>query len=143
MNAYAAVIGRIHKELGDLDRLVSRAQDLEALATRTGQLEVLDGVALNLHAFYASVERIFESVARDVDGGLPSGPEWHRELLVQMSASLPGDREPVIGDVTAACLDDYRGFRHVVRNAYTFKLAGRARAAAGARAAGLRPCPTL
>jgi hypothetical protein len=29
--------------------------------------------------------------------------------------------KPLIGDETQAALDEYRGFRHVVRNVYTFK----------------------
>ncbi len=56
----------------------------------------LDGVALNLHGFYAGVERIFEEIAREIDGSLPAGPEWHRDLLLQMSAEVAGTRPPVI-----------------------------------------------
>lgn len=51
---------------------------------------------------------------------MPSGPEWHRDLLFQMSGAITDVRPPVLGDETRACLDAYRGFRHVVRNVYTY-----------------------
>lgn len=91
-------------------------------ATRTGDDGYLDGVALNLHGFYAGVERIFEDIAREMDEGTPSGPDWHQSLLLQMSAKITGIRSPVIRQETRYCLDEYRGFRHVVRNVYTFNL---------------------
>ena len=53
---------------------------------------------------------------------MPQGPDWHRALLLQMSASVDEIRPPVIRPETRFCLDEYRGFQHVVRNVYTFNL---------------------
>ncbi len=39
-----------------------------------------------------------------------------------MSAKLKDIRPAVISRETRRCLDQYRGFRHVVRNVYTFTL---------------------
>ncbi len=39
-----------------------------------------------------------------------------------MSAEIRDRRPAVISRETRACLDNYRGFRHVVRNIYTFNL---------------------
>jgi hypothetical protein len=39
-----------------------------------------------------------------------------------MAAEVGSIRPPVIGERTRDCLDEYRGFRHVVRNVYTFNL---------------------
>lgn len=39
-----------------------------------------------------------------------------------MSAELKEVRPGVISRTTRHCLEEYRGFRHVVRNIYTFKL---------------------
>ncbi|HFD40626.1 MAG TPA: hypothetical protein ENJ31_12355 [Anaerolineae bacterium] len=67
MNAeYAALAGRIRQSLPDLARLVGRAELLMDKARRSGDSDYLDGVALNLHGFYAGVERIFEDIARNV-----------------------------------------------------------------------------
>jgi len=41
----------------------------------------LDSAALNLHGFYSGLERLFELIARHVDGAIPSGETWHRDLL--------------------------------------------------------------
>jgi hypothetical protein len=81
-----------------------------------------DAVALNLHAFYSGVERIFEDIARTIDASLPIGPDWRVDLPTQMAADLLPVRPAVISRETRACLDSYRGFRHIVRNVYTFSL---------------------
>ncbi|MCK5339886.1 MAG: hypothetical protein KAJ60_02370, partial [Desulfobulbaceae bacterium] len=47
---------------------------------------------------------------------------WHHNLLLQMSGELKSVRPPVISRETRHCLDEYRSFRHVVRNIYTFNL---------------------
>ena len=39
-----------------------------------------------------------------------------------MSADFPRVRPAVLQLTSRACLDEYRGFRHVIRNVYTFKL---------------------
>lgn len=56
------------------------------------------------------------------DGSTPQGPGWHRDLLLQMSGEISGRRPPVISRATRHCLDEYRSFRHIVRNIYTFNL---------------------
>ncbi len=117
-----AVATRIRAELTELERTVQRTERLFSKAQTSGDEDYLDGVALNLHGFYAGVERILEEIAREIDGSLPTGPEWHRNLLMQMSAEMSNIRPPVIGRSTRDCLDEYRGFRYVVRNVYTFNL---------------------
>ena len=120
--AYIALIGRINRVSQDLEKVVSRAKSLMDKAQRTGDDGYLDGVALNLHGFYAGVERIFEDVARTLERDVPRGPGWHHDLLLQMAAEIDAIRPPVIKAETRNCLDEYRGFRHVVRNVYTFNL---------------------
>jgi hypothetical protein len=118
----SALAGRIRTELDELKRVISRTEYLLTKAKQNSDEDYLDGVALNLHGFYAGIERIFEEIAREVDRSLLSGPDWHRNLLNQMSAEVANSRPPVIRRQTRDCLDEYRGFRHVVRNVYTFNL---------------------
>jgi hypothetical protein len=120
--AYIALTGRIKRVLQDLDKVVIRAQSLMDKAQRTGDDGYLDGVALNLHGFYAGIEKIFEDIARTLEKDIPDGSGWHQDLLLQMTAELSPIRPPVISEDTRDCLDEYRGFRHVVRNVYTFNL---------------------
>jgi hypothetical protein len=122
VNEYSVIAARLEQEIVDLDRVISRAEELWGKSQKSGDDGYLDGVALNLHGFYAGAERIFEEIARNVDETVPAGSDWHRVLLVQMSATIDGVRPAVISQNTRFCLDEYRGFRHVVRNVYTFNL---------------------
>lgn len=117
-----SLAARIQASLPDVEHVVDRAQFLLAQAKTYDDDGYLDGVALNLHGFYAGIERIFEDIARTMEGEVPQGPEWHRDLLLQMAAKVNSIRPAVISSSTRKCLDEYRGFRHVIRNVYTFNL---------------------
>ena len=119
---YLLLAARIEQTIADLDGLVSRAQMQLEKAKLQDDDSHLDGAALNLHGFYTGVEKVFEDIARTVNNTVPSGSEWHRQLLLQMSTDLDPIRPAVIQPETQRCLDEYRTFRHVVRNVYTFNL---------------------
>ena len=76
---------------------------------------------MNLHDLYAGLERVFRQIAATVDGSVPSGKEWHRELLRQMTVNLPDIRPQVLSAESANTIDEYLSFRHVVRNVYAFE----------------------
>ncbi len=83
----------------------------------------VDSVALNLHGAYAGVERLLELIARHVDGEMPDGATWHRDLLRFMARDQGDLRPAVVSESTAEGLDELRRFRHLVRNVYTIELA--------------------
>jgi hypothetical protein len=120
MSEQTALAGRIRGYLEELEKVVDRAVLLSTKAINSGDDGYWDGVALNLHSFYSGAERIFEDIARSFDGNVPSGPDWHLGILVQMSTEVPKQRPPVISSEVHYMLDEYRGFRHVVRNVYAF-----------------------
>jgi hypothetical protein len=74
-----------------------------------------------LHDFYAGLERLFQQIAAVVDRSVPTGYEWHRDLLRQMSMALTPVRPQVLSTKTSKALDEYLRFRHVVRNIYAFE----------------------
>lgn len=78
----------------------------------------VDSAALNLHAFYSGAEKIFETIAEQLDQTRPKGENWHLELLRQMTVDLGNLRPAVISRERVKELDEYRRFRHVVRNIY-------------------------
>lgn len=118
----SVLAARILSEFRELSVLVERAvQGLERAKKRNDDY-YMDGVALNLHGFYSGLERIFERIALAVDGSVPSGVNWHRELLTQMAIEIPDVRPAVISSELEGNLEEYRGFRHVVRNVYTYRL---------------------
>lgn len=120
--SYLALSARIAKELQELEHVVERCLDIWQQSEASGDDRYIDGVALNLQSFYTGLERIFELAIAEVDQAMPSGANWHQELLRQAATSIPDLRPALISDATRDALDRYRGFRHVVRNIYSFDL---------------------
>lgn len=112
---------RIRLEMADLELTVDRAVAGVIRAKQYQDDIYLDAIALNLHAFYTGLERIFEKIAVVVDGQPPQGANWHKVLLLRMGREVSGLRPAVISEEIVTFLDEYRGFRHVVRNIYTYK----------------------
>ncbi|MFZ1240058.1 MAG: hypothetical protein WAV74_17430 [Anaerolineae bacterium] len=119
---YRTIAGRIRAESQELARVVERTDRIWQQALTSSDDYYVDATALNLHGFYAGLERLLEIIADGVDQAKPGGAHWHDELLRQMAAEIPGVRPPVLSQETRERLDRYRGFRHVVRNAYTYNL---------------------
>lgn len=119
---YRTIAGRIRAESQELARVVERTDRIWQQALTSTDDYYVDATALNLHGFYAGLERLLESIADGVDQAKPGGAHWHDELLRQMAAEIPGVRPPVLSQETRERLDRYRGFRHVVRNVYTYNL---------------------
>ena len=123
MNPQAAILlARIDTELSELRRVVDRTQQAWDKAVKQDDDFYLDSVALNLHAFYSGLERIFEKLASTIDRDVPTAANWHQELLTQMQTEIPSIRPAIISPQLKEALEDYRGFRHVVRNVYTYHL---------------------
>lgn len=122
MSEYSALAGRIRTSLRDVQNSVDRALQLSDKAHKSNDDGYWDGVALNLHGFYTGVEHIFEDIARTLEKSVPASAEWHMDLLTQMAGEIEGVRPAVISRESRACLDEYRGLRHVVRNVYAFNL---------------------
>jgi len=119
-----ALVGRIRQAISDLENVIGRAERHSNRAKTSNDDEHLDGVALNLYGFYTGLESIFEDIAKNFEESLPSGSNWHKELLLQISAEMNTLRPAVIRIETRRCLDEYRSFQHIVRNVYTFNLRG-------------------
>jgi hypothetical protein len=121
---YRELVERIRGEMQDLDHVAQRSiQSWSRVQRVSNEQDVyLDSVALNLHSFYSGLERLFELIARHMDRALPSGESWHRDLLLQMAREVAEVRPAVIDRDSASTLDEFRRFRHLVRNVYTMNL---------------------
>ncbi|HMQ56092.1 MAG TPA: antitoxin [Anaerolineae bacterium] len=121
-----ALAQSIRQELAELARTVSTIMHhwQRAQVEPSDQDAFLNSVALNLHSFYGGLERIMELIAIEMDGGALGGEAWHSELLRQMALALPGTRPAVLSDQTKQQLDEYRKFRHRIRNIYATQLDG-------------------
>ena len=120
--AYRAIAGRIRSELQELAHVTERTQRIWRQAAISTDDYHVDATALNLHGVYAGLERLFEIIADGVEQAKPTGSRWHDDLLRQMTIEIPNVRPPVLSQETRQQLDRYRGFRHVVRNVYTYNL---------------------
>ena len=121
---YAVLASRIRQDLDEIQRVVERVERA-VQAQRQGTAEqdlLLDSAALNLHDFSSGLEGIFQRIASSVDQSVPSGSDWHRELLQQMTVEVPDLRPQVISTGVASAVDEFLRFRHVVRHVYAFEL---------------------
>jgi len=122
----SSLVNRIQIELLNIKTIVERinmySQLFDDKSDKVSQDVLSDGLALNLHSFYTAVERIFEFIAKTIDGDLPTGDKWHKILLEQMLVDVPQVRPAVITDRTLKELDEFRRFRHVIRSVYAYEL---------------------
>jgi len=124
---YEVPQGRIREERDNIrcleDELVQggilpeQADQVIPALTATDSL-ALRSIGSILHDFHNAAESIFEVIARDIDGSLPTHADGHRSLLTQMSLPLNTRRPCVLRKETVAALDEFRAFRHVFRNVF-------------------------
>jgi hypothetical protein len=122
-----AKLDRIASELesstANLSRLASRNRDGdldEIISRETG---------LTLHNIYNGIEQILEDVARDIDGGQPSGMNSHSDLIDQLQVETYL-RPAVVGKAIFDDVKDLMKFRHAFRHGYgmsmrAFEIAGK------------------
>ena len=113
----------IQVELERLGRLESGINQVQQEMRITPELATIfyESIALKLHNFYTGCERIFQLIASELNGILPSNYDWHKRLLNRMGVEREG-LPPVLSQDTISRLQDYLGFRHIVRNLYGFEL---------------------
>jgi hypothetical protein len=121
---YQELSDRIRGTLPDIDRVVERILRAWPRARESSEAQdvYLDAVALNLHSFYSGLERLFELIAGRIDRSIPSSEAWHRNLLFRMGQEIQGVRPAVVSVDHIGKLDEFRRFRHLVRNVYTINL---------------------
>ncbi len=83
----------IEQELALLQELMIQVAQILELIYKTDNQNIrsglISGLALHLHSFYTGAERIFYNIARDIDDKLPTGSNWHQELLRQINVEIP------------------------------------------------------
>lgn len=98
---FAVIAARINEELLNISRLQNELKEkgfsgsprAVKLAVAQADSFAIRGIGSVLHDFYVAIENVFEVIARDIDERLPSGENWHQELLRQMGvpARVPED----------------------------------------------------
>jgi len=115
--------GDIEIELAKLSKLATQLQRTQQILQQENDYTELfyKSLAFDLQSFYTGCERIFSLIAKELNGGIPKGEAWHRQLLERMGA-VAEERGVVISAETARALDEFLKFRHVVRSIYGFDI---------------------
>lgn len=78
-------------------------------------------VGAMLHSLYNGIENILKRIGIAVDGGVPRGDTWHRDLL-DRSAVPALNRPAVVSTSLHDQLEVYLRFRHRFRHSYSYDL---------------------
>ena len=113
---------RIRQETTSVRDIIKKIINAWKQFKKTSDTCYLDSVALNLQNFYTAIEKIYTIIGKNIDKTIPEGSNWHSEILDQMTLEIKGVRPAVVSKNTKSKLEEYLGFRHVVRNVYSFNL---------------------
>lgn len=114
-----AVLTRLRQEISeDREAMSVRLAELDEAASRLDESPWASHAAVALHGWYTALEAALERVARTLDGDVPQGERWHRDLLSQVTVEVKGVRPAVLPRALLPELLELLGFRHFFRHAY-------------------------
>ena len=112
------VSGEIESERAGLEKLMSEFHDLP----HVDESYILRAKASIFHDFYTAVERTMRLIAEELNGGVPKGEQWHKQLLVDMTLDLEDLRPPVFSKELFERVLPFLRFRHLFRTMYGYEL---------------------
>ncbi|MHA1378611.1 MAG: hypothetical protein ACTSRG_09535 [Candidatus Helarchaeota archaeon] len=113
----------IEFEIKRIENLLTKYNNLlEKVKKEDPNFIELGSLAMLLHSYYNGLENIFSRIAKKIDGHLPKGEFWHKELLDQMASQSDRRKYIVLKPETYEDLKEYLGFRRFSRHAYAFEL---------------------
>ncbi|MGB3294039.1 MAG: nucleotidyltransferase domain-containing protein [Phormidesmis sp.] len=121
-NTYLALQQRLKDELAAIQQTVDTLVEVIAQADTVAEIIVTPALASYIEDFYTGCERLAERVVVTLDGGLPTGENWHQQLLQQVAEPGGYERPPLWERSLLQELDEYRRFRHRVRHLYNLDL---------------------
>ena len=120
-NPRAALKSRLTTEIAALEPITAGlAEGLNRAGEQPDQFATR-ALASYVDDFYSGIERICERVAITLNGDLPTGEQWHRDLLYQMGQRRD-NRPPLFSQNLLSDTDEYRRFRHRLRHIYGYEL---------------------
>jgi len=119
---FNGLLADVERELKNLESVVKEAAEILQNLSGKPSKTIIRACASILHDFYGGVEKIFERIANEIDGGAPRGYDWHLQLLQRMLSPIPDCRPQIINADLGEGLDEFMRFRHVFRHPYGFQL---------------------
>ena len=119
-------LARLASELAaDRSTIAKLGQDTKSCASSitptTTDPAALALLAVDIHRWYTGLETALERVERTF-GSLPSGGDWHFELLCGAALDIAGVRPPILPAAVIGPLREVLRFRHFFRHAYAVEL---------------------
>jgi uncharacterized protein YutE (UPF0331/DUF86 family) len=109
-------IARAERELAQMEQYY----DGHSLEMAEGDWGAMSAVSLGIHNVYNVIEDILLSIARDVDGSVPTDASTRQNIVGQMAADVAGTRPALLDLDLHKALTELQGFRHLVRHTYGF-----------------------
>ncbi len=103
------------REFEVMQRKVQRYESAEDTEDKDSHVRASAGC---VHGIYSGMEKILKDLINHIDGVLPTGDDWHIQLLRRAKYANEGVRPAIISEATFQSLDTLRGFRHVFRGRY-------------------------
>ncbi|MFZ5452009.1 MAG: hypothetical protein ACOZF2_09105 [Thermodesulfobacteriota bacterium] len=113
----AILLGFLNNQTELIQRIL---QDIQL--TEPDSREKVSHLGYLLHNLYCALEDIFREVAQTFENQREDPARYHRELLKRMHCEIPQIRPPLLTSRSYPLLNELRGFRHVFRHAYDYKL---------------------
>jgi hypothetical protein len=98
-------------------RAASKDAALAGLATAAREDREL-AIGKHLHDAISALERALERLIQDIDGDLPRGRSFHRDLLDRAARAMPDRRPAILLPETRRDLGLLLSFRHAFRHSY-------------------------
>jgi hypothetical protein len=113
-------VKNIEFQISEIDILIKQYKELIEITKEPNLIEItaLAGV---LHSFYNGIESILKFVYKNQSKELPSGDNWHKQLIDQLF-DLKENEKLIFPLSLKDTIDNYRNFRHFYRHSYTFHL---------------------
>lgn len=103
------------RECDIMKRKLARFEHVMDAEDKDSHLRAIAGC---IHGVYTGIEKILKTVIKYFDGELPTGEDWHIQLLLRARYPNEAVRPAVISEAAYRALDSLRGFRHIFRSAY-------------------------
>jgi hypothetical protein len=108
-------VREIDREFEVLQKKIERFESARDIEEKDSHLRAAAGC---IHGVYGGMEKILRNLVRHFDGVLPSGDDWHIQLLRRAKYPNEGVRPAIISEQTFVSLNIIRAFRHIFRGAY-------------------------
>jgi hypothetical protein len=120
----SAALQRLRAEIRfDRDAFVERVHELGGVTLGTAATAAdAAQAAVALHHAYCAVESILVRVARQLEGAIPEGADWHQALLHAAGLDIDGVRPALLSRQSVESLRRLLGFRHFFRHGYAVPL---------------------